>query len=64
VPEAAVLIAATQDQYVPRDSVSYIHALWQGSTKWHIDGGHVTSFVFADPVYRSAIRHAFTKLPE
>lgn len=61
-PEAAILIAAAQDQYVSADSAACIHRLWVGSTMWQIAGGHVSSFVLASPVYKDAIREALTKL--
>jgi poly(3-hydroxyalkanoate) synthetase len=59
-----VLIAAAQDKYVPARSVAHIRSLWEGSEYWCIDGGHVTGFLFAGSVYRSAICHALRKLPE
>jgi hypothetical protein len=47
---------------VSAQSVACVHKLWRGSTMWQIDGGHVSSFVVASPVYRDAIRAALNKL--
>ena len=61
-PEAAIFIGAEQDRYVPADSVAYIHRMWKGSELRYIPGGHVSSFVFADMVYRRAVQHALSRL--
>lgn len=58
-----MLVAADQDRYVSKDSVTFLHHLWPGSTLWSISGGHVTTFVLGDPVYRAAIKHALGQLP-
>jgi dienelactone hydrolase len=61
-PEAAFLVAASQDAYVPRSSAAKLHSHWSGSTiKW-IQSGHVGAFMFHRRHFLAAIKNAFDHL--
>lgn len=51
-PSLAVIIAAKQDAYVPRDKVLSLVQLWPGSDIRYIDAGHVASFLFKHDVFK------------
>ena len=59
---AAVLVAATEDAYVDRESAEAIHRAWKGSELRWVEGGHVSSFVLHQPVFRRAILDSISRL--
>lgn len=61
-PDAAVLVAATDDAYVGRESVEEMHRFLQGSELRWVPGGHVSSFFLHHGLFRKAIRDALMKL--
>lgn len=61
-PDAAVLVAATEDAYVSPQSVVDLHRHLPGSEVRWIPGGHVSSFLLHQPAFRSAIVDSLDKL--
>jgi pimeloyl-ACP methyl ester carboxylesterase len=61
-PDAAVLVAATEDAYVSPQSVVDLHRHLPGSEIRWIPGGHVSSFLLHQPTFRSAIVDSLGKL--
>jgi len=61
-PEAAFLVAAKNDAYIPVSSARKVHEHWPGSTMHWLDGGHVGAFLFHQSKFRTAIREAFARL--
>lgn len=61
-PEAAVLVAATEDAYVSRQSVLEMHQHLPGSEIVWVPGGHVSSFLLHHNAFRSAIVRSLEKL--
>ena len=61
-PDAAVLVAATEDAYVSPQSVIDLHRHLPGSEIRWIPGGHVSSFLLHQPTFRSAIKDSLDKL--
>ena len=61
-PEAAFLVAASQDAYVPRLSAAKLHVHWSGSTMKWLRSGHVGAFLFHRRHFLTAIRNAFDRL--
>lgn len=61
-PDAAVLVAATEDAYVSPQSVLDLHAHLPGSEIRWIPGGHVSSFLLHQPTFRKAIVDSLDKL--
>jgi pimeloyl-ACP methyl ester carboxylesterase len=61
-PDAAVLVAATEDAYVSPQSVLDLHRHLPGSEIRWIPGGHVSSFLMHQPTFRNAIVDSLDKL--
>jgi len=61
-PDAAVLVAATEDAYVSPQSVLDLHRHLPGSEIRWIPGGHVSSFLLHQPTFRNAIVDSLDKL--
>ncbi|KAG7672311.1 hypothetical protein Ndes2526B_g06694 [Nannochloris sp. 'desiccata'] len=61
-PDAAVLVAATEDAYVSPQSVLDLHRHLPGSEIRWIPGGHVSSFLMHQPAFRNAIVDSLDKL--
>lgn len=61
-PDAAVIVAATDDAYIGRESVTDMHAFLPGSELRWVPGGHVSSFFLHHGMFRKAIRDAFMKI--
>ena len=51
-PELAIVINATHDGYVPRQSVQPLPDIWPGSEVRYVDGGHVSAILFNTNVFR------------
>jgi hypothetical protein len=61
-PEAAFLVAASRDAYIPRSSAARLHSHWSGSAiKW-LQTGHVGAFLFHRRHFLAAIKNAFDHL--
>lgn len=61
-PEAAFLVAARHDAYIPRASAERVHTHWPGSTLRWLESGHVGAFLFHRRDFRAAVRDAFARL--
>jgi hypothetical protein len=61
-PEAAFLVAASRDAYIPPASAAMLHAHWSGSTLRWLGTGHVGAFLFHRCDFLEAIRKAFAQL--
>ncbi len=61
-PEAAFLVAATGDAYVPRSSAAKLSFHWSGSTMKWLHTGHVGAFLFHRGQFLAALRNAFARL--
>jgi hypothetical protein len=61
-PEAAFLVAASRDAYIPPTSAALLHAHWPGSTMRWLGTGHVGAFLFHRLDFLKAIRDAFAHL--
>jgi hypothetical protein len=61
-PEAAFLVAASHDAYVPPPSAAMLHAHWPGSKMRWLGTGHVGAFLFHRRTFLAAIRDAFACL--
>ncbi|MCX5838195.1 MAG: alpha/beta hydrolase family protein [Deltaproteobacteria bacterium] len=61
-PEAAFLVAASRDAYIPPASAAMLHAHWPGSTMRWLGTGHVGAFLFHRRDFLKAIRDAFAHL--
>jgi pimeloyl-ACP methyl ester carboxylesterase len=61
-PEAAFLVAASRDAYIPPASAAMLHAHWPGSTMRWLGTGHVGAFLFHRRDFLKAIRDAFARL--
>ncbi|NND14135.1 MAG: alpha/beta hydrolase family protein [Acidimicrobiia bacterium] len=59
---AAVLVAASDDGYVPEESARAIHEHWPGSKLVITGGGHASLLVARKPVLLRAIRDSFDRL--
>lgn len=55
-PDAAIIVAATEDGYVGRESVIEMHHHLTGSELRWVAGGHVSSFVMHQDHFRRAIQ--------
>lgn len=62
-PEAVILVAATNDGYIPKDSVLELQKAWPGSEVRWVTGGHVSSFIIHFDSFRKAIVDALDRLP-
>lgn len=63
-PEAAFLVAAKYDAYVPPASAERVHSHWPGSTIRWLDSGHVGAFLFHRRDFLAAVRDAFARLAD
>lgn len=54
-PDASIIVAATEDAYVSRESVLEMHEYLPGSELRWVPGGHVSSFVLHQREFRRAI---------
>jgi hypothetical protein len=61
-PEAAFLVAASHDAYIPPSSAAMLHAHWPGSTMRWLATGHVGAFLFHRRDFLAATRDAFARL--
>jgi dienelactone hydrolase len=61
-PEAAILIGAKNDGFIPTWSVQLHHAHWPGSELRWIDTGHVGAFVLHAATFQQAIVDALDRL--
>ncbi|MCK9363928.1 MAG: alpha/beta hydrolase family protein [Syntrophales bacterium] len=61
-PEAAFLVAAKIDAYVPRSSAALLHSHWPGATMQWIRTGHVGAFLFHRRHFLAAISNALAHL--
>lgn len=61
-PDAAILVAATEDAYVSPQSVLDLHKHLPGSEVRWVPGGHVSSFLLHHPTFRSAILDSLERL--
>ncbi|MCE5265754.1 MAG: alpha/beta hydrolase family protein [Deltaproteobacteria bacterium] len=61
-PEAAFLVAASRDAYIPPASAALLHAHWPGSTMRWLATGHVGAFLFHRLDFLEATRDAFARL--
>jgi hypothetical protein len=61
-PEAAFLVAASRDAYIPPASAALLHTHWPGSTMRWLATGHVGAFLFHRPDFLKATREAFARL--
>lgn len=62
-PEAAIFVGATDDGYIPKHSVLELQKAWPGSEVRWVTGGHVSSFLLHNDVFRRAIVDALDRLP-
>ncbi|PKA62898.1 hypothetical protein AXF42_Ash018892 [Apostasia shenzhenica] len=62
-PEAVILVAATNDGYIPKHSVLELQKAWPGSEVRWVNGGHVSSFIIHFDSFRKAIVDALNRLP-
>lgn len=58
----AILVAAADDRYVPRDATEILHHHWPGSELRWVPGGHASLFWFGKDVMADAIVDAFDRL--
>ncbi|CAD5119351.1 DgyrCDS7968 [Dimorphilus gyrociliatus] len=60
-PELIIIVAATDDAYVPRRSVLGLDELWPGVEVRYVNSGHIGAFLFKQSVFRQAIVDSFQK---
>ncbi|KAK9840251.1 hypothetical protein WJX74_006137 [Apatococcus lobatus] len=63
LPEAAILVAATNDAFVASSSVQQLANYWQGCEVRWVSGGHVLAFLSHQEAFRQAISDAMARLP-
>lgn len=63
-PEAAIIIGARNDEFVPPSEPMELHEHWNGSELRWINGGHTTGWLFNPGPIRQAIVDAFDRLDE
>ncbi|GJS58822.1 protein ABHD18 [Tanacetum coccineum] len=61
-PNAVILVAATDDGYIPSHSVLEVQRAWPGSEVRWVNGGHVSSFILHNGEFRRAIRDGLNRL--
>lgn len=61
-PEAAILVAARRDAYVPPSSARKVHTHWPGAEMRWLDSGHVGAFLFHRDAFLAAVRDTFARL--
>ncbi|KAK6945343.1 Alpha/beta hydrolase domain-containing protein 18 [Dillenia turbinata] len=62
-PQAVILVAATDDGYIPKHSVLELQKAWPGSEVRWVTGGHVSSFLLHNGEFRKAIVDGLNRLP-
>ncbi|KAK7278848.1 hypothetical protein RJT34_23886 [Clitoria ternatea] len=63
IPNAVILVAATDDGYIPKHSVLELQKAWPGSEVRWVTGGHVSSFLLHNDEFRRAIVDGLNRLP-
>ena len=61
-PDAAFLVAAARDAYIPPESASILHRHWPGSSLTWLNTGHVGAFLFHRKDFLQAAIRAFSRL--
>ncbi|XP_038906354.1 protein ABHD18 [Benincasa hispida] len=61
-PNAVILVAATDDGYIPKHSVLELQKAWPGSEVRWVTGGHVSSFILHNDEFRRAIVDGLDRL--
>ena len=61
-PEAAIIVGARKDAYIPNYSTEICQAHWPGSSLRWVNSGHVGSFIFATRAFRQAVVDSFDLL--
>ncbi len=61
-PEAAILMGARSDGFIPPQETEHLHRHWAGSELRWLPAGHVTSLVLHRKAQVGAIRDAFERL--
>ncbi|GMY14147.1 protein ABHD18 [Fagus crenata] len=61
-PNAVILVAATDDGYIPKHSVLELQKAWPGSEVRWVTGGHVSSFLLHNGEFRRAIIDGLNRL--
>ncbi|KAG7027768.1 Protein ABHD18 [Cucurbita argyrosperma subsp. argyrosperma] len=61
-PNAVILVAATDDGYIPKHSVLELQKAWPGSEVRWVTGGHVSSFILHNNEFRRAIVDGLDRL--
>ena len=61
-PDAAVLVGATDDAYIGKESVTDMHNFLPGSELRWVPGGHVSSFFLHHGIFRKAIQDALMRI--
>ena len=61
-PDAAILVAARHDSYVPAYSPRLMHKHWPGSELRWLDTGHIGACLFYQRAFLQAIIDAFGRL--
>ncbi|XP_074649634.1 protein ABHD18-like isoform X2 [Tubulanus polymorphus] len=56
-----IVVTAENDAYVPRDRVASLEELWPGAEIRNIKLGHISSFLFRQEVFRTAINDSFQR---
>lgn len=62
-PEAVILVAATDDGYIPKQSALELQRAWPGSEVRWVTGGHISSILLHHSEFRRAIVDALNRLP-
>ncbi len=63
-PEAAIIVGALNDEFVPPSQSMQLYRHWRGAELRWIDGGHTTGWLFHGAEIRQAIADAFDRLDE
>ncbi len=61
-PEAAILVGARHDRYIPNHEVEALHEHWSGSELRWVDTGHLTGALLGKPAHVRAIIDAYDRL--
>ena len=61
-PDAAFIVAAARDAYIPPESASILHRHWPGSGMKWLNTGHVGAFLFHRRDFLEAAVRAFSRL--
>lgn len=60
-PSLIIIVSASNDAYVPQDSVMSLSEIWPGAEVRFIRRGHIAAFLREQHVFRNAIRDSFTR---